>query len=105
MNKKIMPPVHPGELLLKHFLKPMGMSAAELADSLRMPARRIHEVIRGKRSINAEAALRLGRFFGTTAQFWMNLQSHYDLEAAEDRLGDRVHREVTKTAKHLVKTA
>jgi len=105
MSIKIMAPVQAGKLLFKHFLKPMGMSGIELANELNVPAWWIEEVIRGKRSIDAEAALRLGRFFGTSAEFWMNLQSHYDLEVADDRLGNRVHREVTKTARRLVKTA
>jgi addiction module HigA family antidote len=78
--KRTMPPIHPGEILLEDFLKPMGMTQYRLAKSIGVPQRRIGEIVAGKRSITADTALRLARFFGTDAQSWMNLQTHYDLE-------------------------
>lgn len=79
MAKKL-PPVHPGEILQEEFLSPMGISQYRLAKSISVPARRINEVVHGKRSITADTALRLSRFFGTSERFWMNLQTRYDLE-------------------------
>ena len=87
-------PVHPGEILLEEFLEPMGLSQNQVALALRVPARRINEIVRGKRAVTADTALRLGRFFGMSAQFWINLQACYDLDVAEDALGDRLEREV-----------
>jgi len=87
-------PVPPGEVLLEDFLKPMGITQDQLAKSIKVPASRIHEVVHGKRPINAELALRLARFFGTDAPSWINLQSHYDLECAEIALAARVKKEV-----------
>ena len=78
--KRTMPPIHPGEILLEDFLKPMGMTQYRLAKSIGVPQRRIGEIVAGKRSITADTALRLARFFRTDAQSWMNLQTHYDLE-------------------------
>ena len=78
--KRTMPPIHPGEILLEDFLKPMGMTQYRLAKSISVPQRRIGEIVAGKRSITADTALRLARFFGTDAQSWMNLQTRYDLE-------------------------
>ena len=78
--KRTMPPIHPGEILLEDFLKPMGMTQYRLAKSISVPQRRIGEIVAGKRSITADTALRLARFFRTDAQSWMNLQTHYDLE-------------------------
>ena len=78
--KRTMPPIHPGEILLEDFLKPMGMTQYRLAKSIGVPQRRIGEIVAGKRSITADTALRLARFFGTDAQSWMSLQTHYDLE-------------------------
>ncbi len=92
------PPVHPGEILLEEFLKPMGISQYRLARSISVPPRRINEIAQGKRAISADTALRLGRFFGTTARFWLNLQARYDLEVAADALGDRLVREVAPHA-------
>lgn len=89
-----LPPVHPGEVLNEEFLAPLDLSQSKLAMSIRVPAPRISEIVRGKRAITADTALRLGRFFGTTPQFWMNLQSRYDLETTEDELGGRLDREV-----------
>ncbi len=81
-----LPPVHPGEILQEEFLGPMGISQYRLAKSISVPARRINEVVHGKRSITADTALRLSRFFGTSERFWMNLQTRYDLEVEKDRL-------------------
>lgn len=83
----IMPPVHPGEILLTEFLEPLKLSQYQLARSIAVPARRINEIVHGQRRISADTALRLARFFGTSERFWMNLQSRYDLEIEKDRLG------------------
>ena len=83
----IMPPVHPGEILLTEFLEPLELSQYQLARSIAVPARRINEIVHGDRRISADTALRLARFFGTSERFWMNLQSRYDLEIEKDRLG------------------
>lgn len=91
-------PVHPGEVLHEEFLSPLGLSQNRLALSIRVPARRINEIVLGKRGVTADTALRLGRFFGMSAQFWMNLQARYDLELAADALGDRLDREVQPLA-------
>nr|VFJ59913.1 MAG: plasmid maintenance system antidote protein, XRE family [Candidatus Kentron sp. DK] len=91
---KKMEPIHPGEVLMEEFLDPMGISQYRLAKDISVPARRINEIVHGKRSISADTALRLGRYFGTSAQFWMNLQNHYDLEARMDEIGDRFDGEV-----------
>jgi len=88
-------PVHPGEVLLEEFLKPMGLSQNRLAISISVPARRINEIVLGKRSITADTALRLARYFGISAKFWLGLQMDYDLDMAEDGLGERLEREVT----------
>ncbi|HET6159020.1 MAG TPA: HigA family addiction module antitoxin [Dongiaceae bacterium] len=87
-------PVPPGEVLLEDFLKPMGITQYRLAMLLKVPASRIHDVVHGKRPINAELALRLACFFGTDARSWLNLQAHYDLECAEIELAARVKKEV-----------
>ena len=87
-------PVHPGEVLLEEFLKPMELSQNRVAIEIGVHARRINEVVLGKRRITADTALRLARFFGTSPQFWMGLQSDYDLDVAEDMLGDRLQKEV-----------
>ena len=91
---KKMKPIHPGEVLLEEFLQPMEISQYRLAKDISVPARRINEIVHGKRSITADTALRLGRYFGTTAQLWMNLQDHFDLEIQMDRIGDRLDTEV-----------
>lgn len=93
--KRQMPPVHPGEILLEEFLKPMGITQYRLAKSMGVPQRRIGEIVAGKRSITADTALRLARFFGTDAESWMNLQTHYDLAVAEERLSGRLEKEVS----------
>ncbi len=89
-----LPPIHPGEILREEFLVPLGMSAHELALALRVPATRINDIVNEKRGITANPALRLSRYFGTTSRFWMNVQSSYELEVAEDELGKVVMREV-----------
>jgi len=85
-----MAPVHPGETLREEFLKPLGITANRLAIELRVPVTRVNDIVRGKRSISADTALRLGKYFGTTPQFWMNLQSNYDLELAQDARGEEI---------------
>lgn len=92
------PPIHPGEILLEEFLKPMELSQYRLAQSVNVSPRRINEIVQGKRAISADTALRLGRYFGTTAAFWLNLQARYDLEVAADALGDRLVKEVAPHA-------
>ena len=87
---KIMPPIHPGETLREDFLKPLGLTANRLAMELLIPVTRINDIARGKRAITADTALRLARYFGTTPQFWMNLQANYDLEAAQDVRGPEI---------------
>ena len=94
MDKKKIPPVHPGEILLEEFLKPMCISQNRIALDIRVPARRINEIAHGKRSITADTALRLGRYFGMSAEFWINLQAHYDLEMQAEKLADKLEREV-----------
>ena len=94
MSNKLLPPIHPGEILLEEFLKPMGVSQYRLAKSTSVPARRINEIVHGKRAITADTALRLSRFFGMSDRFWINLQTRYDLEIEKDRLGSRLVNEV-----------
>ncbi len=94
MNKRDLPPVHPGEILLEDFLNPMGITRYRLAKSIGVPQRRIDEICASKRAITADTAMRLARFFGTDAQSWMNLQAAYDLEVAEMSLAERIEREV-----------
>jgi addiction module HigA family antidote len=91
-------PIHPGEVLLDEFIKPMGLSQNRLAIDIGVDARRINEIVLGKRSITADTALRLARFFGNSPQFWMGLQTQYDLDVAEDTLGKRLEREVRPMA-------
>ena len=91
---KKMTPVHPGEVLNEEFLTPMEISQYRLAKDISVPARRINEIVHGTRSITADTALRLGRYFGTSAQFWLNLQNHFDLEVQQDKIGSRLDREV-----------
>jgi addiction module HigA family antidote len=93
MTKKLAP-VHPGEILLEEFLRPMGLSQYRLAKDIGVPARRINEIVHGQRAISADTALRLSRFFGMSERFWLNLQVRYDLEVEKDRLGDRLENEV-----------
>jgi antitoxin HigA-1 len=86
-ENKVMPPVHPGEILLEEFLAPLGVSQYQLAKAVDVPARRINEIVHGQRRITADTALRLSRYFGTSERFWLNLQARYDLEMEKDRLG------------------
>ena len=93
MTAKI-PPVHPGEILQEEFLEPLAISQYRLSKDINVPPRRINEIVHGKRSISADTALRLGRFFGISPQFWINLQAHYDLEIEKDKLGKLLEKEV-----------
>jgi addiction module HigA family antidote len=92
-NKELFP-IHPAEVLLEEFLKPKGISQYRLAKDISVPPRRINEIVHGKRSISADTALRLGRFFGISPQFWLNLQNRFDLAVTEDLLADRLQKEV-----------
>jgi addiction module HigA family antidote len=94
MRKREFESIHPGEILLEEFLRPMGVSQYRLAKDISVPQRRISEITQGKRSITADTALRLGRYFGMEAQFWLNLQSRFDLLQAEARLDTRLDKEV-----------
>ncbi len=96
--KKKMAPVHPGEILLEEFLEPMGISQNHLALQIRVPARRINEIVLGKRRITADTALRLARFFGNSARFWLGLQTDYDIDIAEDEIGESITREISTIA-------
>ena len=97
MDKKL-DPVHPGEVLLEEFLKPMRISQNHLALSIGVPARRINEVVLGKRRITADTALRLARYFGASARFWLGMQTDYDLDTTADESGNRIEREVVSHA-------
>ncbi len=94
MTATRLPPIHPGEILLEEFLRPMNLSQYRLAKDIGVPARRINEIVHGKRAISADTALRMSRYFGLSDRFWMNLQTRYDLEVAKDKLGARLEDEV-----------
>ena len=94
MAKKVIDPIHPGEILMEEFLEPLGVSQYRLAKDISVSPRRINEIVHGKRSITADTGLRLARFFGTTERFWLNLQVRYDLEVEKDRLADVLDRDV-----------
>ena len=94
MQAHMMAPIHPGEILLEEWLKPMQISQYALAKAIGVPARRINEIVHGKRAITADTALRLGRYFGVSPQSWLNLQSHFELEVAQSNLGQRLEQEV-----------
>jgi addiction module HigA family antidote len=98
MMAKRLPPVHPGEILLEEFLAPMGISQYRLAKDLKVPPRRINEIVHGARAVSADTALRLARYFGTSERFWLNLQAQYDLDVEYDRIGDRIQREIMRRA-------
>jgi len=98
MKPKKMEPLHPGEILQEEFLKPMGISQNRLAMALHVPARRINEIVLGKRSITADTALRLARYFRMSPQFWLGLQMDYELDLADDALHDRLDKEITPMA-------
>jgi addiction module HigA family antidote len=94
MSIRKIAPVHPGEILIEEFLKPLGISQYKLAKDISVPPRRINEIVQGKRSITADTALRLARYFGLSERFWLNLQSRYDLEVEKDKLDMRLEKEV-----------
>jgi addiction module HigA family antidote len=94
MPRKKLPPTTPGEVLLEEFLKPLEISQYQLAKDVGVPPRRINEIALGKRSVTADTALRLARYFGTSERFWLNLQTRHDLETEKDRLGSRLRKEV-----------
>lgn len=98
MAQRDFAPIHPGEILLTEFLEPMGISQYRLAKDIGVTARRVNEIVLGRRAITADTALRLGRYFNMEAQFWLNLQSHYDMEVAQELLQDRLDREVQPLA-------
>jgi addiction module HigA family antidote len=93
-SKKRLPPIHPGEILLEEFMRPLRLSANSLALALRVPSNRILAIVNGARAVSADTALRLARYFNTSADFWMNLQARCDLQCAEDELADAIAREV-----------
>ena len=93
-KQKRLPPIHPGEILLEEFLRPLGMSMKRLADELHVPANRITQIVEGRRSVAGETALRLARYFGTSPEFWLGMQKDYDLQVARDEFEAEVEREV-----------
>jgi addiction module HigA family antidote len=97
-KKRDIPPVHPGEFLKAEFLDELGLSVAALARAIGVPRTRLNDIVLGRRGVTADTAMRLGRYFGMSAQFWMNLQAHYELETAAELLGDRLLREITPRA-------
>ena len=94
MAKRELDPIHPGEILLEEFLKPMGISQYRMAKDVNVDPRRINEIVHGQRSISADTAMRFGRYFGMSAQFWLNLQAHYDLEMLDMEQGEQIKQEV-----------
>jgi addiction module HigA family antidote len=98
MSEEKLSPIHPGEVLLEEFLKPLSMSQSRLALDISVHPRRINEIVLGKRSITADTALRLARYFGNSPQFWLGLQMDYDLDVTEDLLGSRLDREIKAQA-------
>ena len=94
MSKKAHEPIHPGEVLLEEFLRPMGLSQYRLAKDLNVPIPRINAIVNEKRAITADTALRLARYFGTSERFWMNLQVRYDLEVEREQLGDKLEQDI-----------
>ena len=101
MKRKKLDPIHPGEILLEEFLKPMGISQYRLAKDISVPARRINEIVHGKRAISADSGLRLSRYFGVSERFWLNLQTQYDIEVQKDKIDKHFEEEV----KVLVRSA
>ena len=102
MSKRDFPPIHPGEVLREEFLTPLGISQYRLAKDIHVPARRINEIVLEKRGISADTALRLGRYFGMTPQFWINLQARYDLEVAREGIEERLKKDITPFNKKAV---
>lgn len=90
MTDKLYPPIHPGEILMEDFIKAFGITQHRLSVAIGVPPRRINEIVHGKRAITADTALRLGRYFGVEAQFWLNLQTRYELELAQDRVAEQI---------------
>ncbi|MBW2407226.1 MAG: HigA family addiction module antidote protein [Deltaproteobacteria bacterium] len=101
MKKKRMAPVHPGEILLEQFLKPLAMSQNKLAIEISVPPRRINEIVKGRRRVTADTAMRLARFFRMTPEYWMGLQADYDLDVARDELEERIESEVRPCASRV----
>ena len=101
-HEERLPPVHPGEVLLEDFMRPLGLSQYQVAKGIHVLPLRISQIVRGKRAVTADTALRLARYFNTSANVWMRLQARYDLEVAEAKLSDRIAREVTARAPGLV---
>ena len=99
MSKRYIGPIHPGEILLEEFLKPMEVSQYRLAKDINVDPRRINEIVLGKRSITADTALRLARYFGSSERFWLNLQTRFDLEREKDRLGELLETQVEVLAR------
>jgi antitoxin HigA-1 len=100
-KKKLLPPIHPGEILREEYLKPLGLSMNKLALDLRVPVTRISEIVHERRGITTDTALRLARYFNTTARFWLNLQASYDLEVAEDECSERIEQEVLPAGRRV----
>jgi len=98
-NKRQIPPVHPGEILNEEFLKPLDMTINALALALRVPSNRLYAIVEGERGISPDTALRLGRYFGTGPEFWINLQAHYDLESTRGEIEEEVERQVQPRGK------
>jgi len=94
MKTKFLAPIHPGEILMEEFLRPLGISQYKLAKDINVPARRINEIVHGKRSISADTALRLSRYFNLSERFWLNLQARYDIEMEKDKFKGRIESEV-----------
>ena len=98
-EERVRPPVHPGSVLAMEFPEPLGMTAYQLAKAIGVMPPRVYEIVHGERSVSADTALRLGRYFGTGPEFWINLQSRYDLEVARDRAGEKIEREIEPLSK------
>ena len=94
MSTRKLPPIHPGEILFEEFMRPLGISQNRLGRDLNVPPRRINEIVHGRRRISADTALRLSRYFGNTEEFWLNLQTRFDLETAKDNSEEKIKREV-----------
>ena len=101
-RKKLLPPIHPGEILREEYLKPLGLSMNKLALDLRVPVTRVSEIVHERRGITADTALRLARYFDTSPRYWLNLQSAYDLEVAQDELAGRIEQEVRPSDHHVL---
>lgn len=97
-RKRDIPPIHPGEILKADFLDPLQMSVNALSRDIKVPRARLNDIVRGRRGITADTAMRLARYFGVSEQFWMNLQSHYELEVANEAYGRRLDREIKPRA-------